>query len=148
MESEHVSTALLLLCYRMDDYSLHCDRLLFLYYIDYVKYVASKLFIKCKIFFMLTSFSNLSPSSPSGTLSFFLFFLFFLMFDPILYIYCPPACHCPQYLGCYATCGRSISNGRNPRFFSIFSSIFCFIIIIKYLITFFFNFFCTPTFRF
>ena len=47
MESEHVSTALLLLCYRMDDYSLHCDRLLFLYYIDYVKYVASKLF-KCK----------------------------------------------------------------------------------------------------
>ena len=81
MESEHVSTALLLLCYRMNDYSLHCDRLLFLYYIDYVKYVASKLF-KCnvnKIFFMLTShifLKSFSPSSPSWTLSFFFLFLF------------------------------------------------------------------------
>ena len=79
MESEHVSTALLLLCYRMNDYSLHCDRLLFLYYIDYVKYVASKLFIKCKIFFMLTSFSNLSLLRHH--LGHFLFFFFFFFLD-------------------------------------------------------------------
>ena len=78
MESEHVSTALLLLCYRMNDYSLHCDRLLFLYYIDYVKYVASKLF-KCKIFFMLTSFSNLSLLRHH--LGHFLFFFFFFFLD-------------------------------------------------------------------
>jgi len=71
----------------MDDYSLHCDRLLFINFIS--RLCSIKVFlcvIFFVIFFMLTSFSNLSPSSPSGTLSFFLFFLFFWMFDPILYI--------------------------------------------------------------